>query len=40
MTSLRQARDEAFKHNQMLADSKNPKLEKAKAKYKDGNILS
>ena len=37
--SLKQARDEAFKYNQMLASDKDPKLEKAKAKYQDGNIF-
>ena len=37
--SLKQARDEAFKYNQMLASGKDPKLEKAKAKYQDCNIF-
>ena len=31
--SLKQARDEAFKYSQMLANGKDPKLEKEKAEY-------
>lgn len=38
--SLKQARDEAFKYNQILASGKDPKLEKEKAKYKDNNLFS
>lgn len=38
--SLKQARDEAFKYSQMLADGKDPKLEKEKAKYQDNNLFS
>lgn len=37
--SLKQARDEAFKYNQMLASGKDPELEKEKAKYKDNNFF-
>ena len=33
--SLKQARDEAFKYNQMVASGKDPKLEKEKSSYKD-----
>ena len=38
--SLKQAREEAFKYNQMLANGKDPKLEKEKAKYQDNNLFS
>lgn len=37
--SLKQAREEAFKYSQMLADGKDPKLEKEKASYKDDSIF-
>ena len=37
--SLKQARDVSFKYNQLKAEGKDPKLEKAKAKYQDGNIF-
>ena len=37
--SLKQARDEAFRYSQMLASGKDPKLEKAKAKYQNDNIF-
>ena len=37
--SLKQARDEAFKYNQILASGKDPKLEKEKVKYQDDNIF-
>ena len=38
-TSLKQARDEAFKYNQILANGKDPKLEKEKAKYQGDSIF-
>jgi len=38
--SLKQARDIAFKYNQILANGKDPKLEKEKAKYQDDNIFA
>ncbi len=37
--SLKQARDEAFRYSQKLASGKDPKLEKAKAKYQNDNIF-
>ena len=37
--SLKQARDEAFKYNQMVASGKDPKLEKEKSSYKDDSIF-
>ncbi len=39
-TSLKQARDEAFKYNQMLASGKDPKLEKEKTKHQDDGIFA